>query len=195
VESLDSAKLRALRFFNDPYRAITTADFEREAMLASAAVGRVSVASYPELGTITVTVVPASGAISDTQLLALLATVKQRLDDRKLVGTRIVVRPPLYTNISLKVRLVVRPNTVEGEVIAAAETAIRSFFNPLAGGRDLSGWPFGRPVSAYELYHLLESLPGVDHVEGLEFNGDQGTREVQIEDLPTLTSVVLQIVS
>jgi phage-related baseplate assembly protein len=188
AESLDSAKQRALRFFDDPYRAITTTDFEREAMLASTAVGRVSVVSYPEVGAITVAVVPSSGATPDPQLLV---TVKQRLDDRKLVGTRVVVQPPRYTDINLSVRLVVRPNTVEEEVKAATTAAVTSFFDPLAGGQDLSGWPFGRPVSAYELYHLIESVPGVDHVEGLELNDDPNTLEVPIEDLPTLRSLTI----
>ncbi len=188
AESLDGARQRALRFFNDPYRAITTADFEREAMLASAAVGRVSIASFPEAGTITVAVVPAASAIPDA---ALLRTVKQRLDDRKLVGTRIVVRPPRYTDITLKVLLVTRPNTLKSEVIDTVTAAITGFFNPLVGGRDRSGWPFGRPVSAYELYYLIESLAGVDHVEGLEINADPQAREVPIEDLPSLLSLTI----
>jgi len=173
AESLDGARQRALRFFNDPYRAITTADFEREAMLASADVGRVSIAS---------------GAVPDA---ALLRTVKARLDDRKLVGTRIVVRPPRYTDITLKVSLVTRPNTVKREVVDTVTGAISGFFNPLGGGRDRRGWQFGRPVSAYELYYLIESLAGVDHVEGLEINEDLQAREVPIDDLPSLRSLTI----
>jgi hypothetical protein len=191
VESLDSAKQRALRSFNDPYRAITIEDFEREAMLASAAVGRVYVASDPLNGMVAVSVVPASGVTPDAQLLA---AVKQRLDDRKLVGTCLVVRPPLHTDIDLKVVLASRPNTVEGAVVAAATAAVTSFFDPLSGGRDRSGWPFGKPVSVYELYHLIESVPGVDHVEAIEINGDPDAREMQIEDLPTLASLTINAV-
>lgn len=186
VESVDTARQRALRFFNDPYRAVTIADFEREAMLASPLVRRVSVASFPDLGTVTVAVVPASGGLPDTPLLT---AVKQRLDDRKLVGTRVVVRPPRYTEVNLKVVLVLRPNTVKQAVVDAATVAVTAFFDPLSGGRDLTGWPFGRPVSVYELYRLLESVPGVDHVDRVELNGDPGTREVPIEDLPTLASL------
>ncbi len=192
AESLDGARQRALRFFNDPYRAITSADFEREAMLASAAVGRVSIVSFPKAGTITVAVVPAAGAVPDATLLR---TVKERLDDRKLVGTRIVVRPPQYTDITLKVSLVTRPNTVKSEVIDTVTAAITGFFNPLVGGRDRGGWPFGRPVSAYELYYLIESLAGVDHVEGLEINDNPQVREVPIEDLPSLRSLTINPVN
>ena len=41
-------------------------------------------------------IVPASGGMPDAQLLA---AVKQRLEDRKLVGTSIVIRPPRYMDI------------------------------------------------------------------------------------------------
>jgi len=187
VESLDSAKQRALRFFSDPYRAITSTDFEREALLASSAVGRVSIASYAQAGTISVAIVPAAEGLPDTQLAPILAAVKRRLEDRKLVGTRIVVRPALYTEIRLKLRLAT-------EVIAAATNAIRGFFDPLTGGRELSGWPFGRPVSAYELYSLIEALPGMDHVVTLELNDHPDIREVPIDDLPILNDLQIDAV-
>ena len=71
----------------------------------------------------------------------------------------------------------------------AAAIAVPAFLDPVGGGRILTGWPFGRPVSVYELYRLLESVPGVDHVDRVELNGDPDTRELPIEDLPTLASL------
>lgn len=101
------------------------------------------------------------------------------------------MRPPRYTDITLKVSLVTRPNTVKREVVDTVTGAISGFFNPLGGGRDRRGWQFGRPVSAYELYYLIESLAGVDHVEGLEINEDLQAREVPIDDLPSLRSLTI----
>jgi phage-related baseplate assembly protein len=192
VESLDAARQRALRFFNDPYRAVTVADFEREALRASAAVRRVRVSSFPDLGTVSVAVVPASGGLPDAPLLAAVA---QRLDERKLVGTRVVVRPPQYTRVELNVALAVRPNTVEQSVLQAATAAVTGFFDPLRGGPGLAGWPFGRPVSIYEIYRLIEAVPGVDHVDRIELNGDPDTREVPVQDLPVLQSLVITAVN
>ena len=186
VESLDSAKQRALRFFGDPYRAITIADFEREAMRASSAVGRVSVSSNPLHGTIAVAVVPVAGTDPDEQLLV---DVKRRLEDRKLVGTRVVVGPPRYTDIDLKIQLVVQRNTLAEEIVVATHAAVTSFFDPRTGGQDASGWQFARPISVYELYRIVESIPGVDHIEGVEVNGDPKAREVPIADLPKLTNL------
>jgi hypothetical protein len=192
VESLDSAKQRALRFFNDPYRAITVADFEREALLANSGVGRVSVIPNPEIGTITVVVVPAA----DTDLNeSLLNSVRNRLQERKMVGTRIVVRPPIYTDINLKISLMLQDNTVAADITGAAAAAVRAFFDPLGGGREASGWPFGRAVSVYELYHIIESIAGVDHVEEIEVNGDSQAKETPIRDLPVLDNLEIVTVT
>ncbi|MEF8701278.1 MAG: baseplate J/gp47 family protein [Candidatus Accumulibacter sp. UW20] len=186
VELLESAKQRALRFFNDPYRAITTSDFEREAMLADPAVGRVAIVANALLGSITVAVVPATGVVASP---GLLARVKRRLEDRKLVGTRIIVRPAAYTRVDLKVRLGVRPNSLAEKALSDTDVLLRRFFDPLAGGQDGTGWPFGRPVSVYELYRIIESVPGVDHVESVEMNADPDRHEVPIEDLPIMGSL------
>jgi hypothetical protein len=191
VESLDAARQRALRFFNDPYRAVTVADFEREALRASAAVRRVRISCFPDMGTVSVAVVPASGGVPDAPLLAAVA---QRLDERRLVGTRVVVRPPKYASVDLGVALVVRPNTVAQAVVQAARAAATGFFDPLGGGPDAGGWPFGRAVSVYELYRLIEAVPGVDHVDRIELNGDPDLREVPVEDLPVLASLVITAV-
>jgi phage-related baseplate assembly protein len=150
------------------------------------------VSSLPGEGAVSVAVVPASGGLPDAPLLDAVA---QRLDERKLVGTRVVVRPPQYTSVNLNVALVVRPNTVEQSVLQAAMAAVTGFFDPLRGGPGLDGWPFGRPVSIYELYRLIEAVPGVDHVDRIELNGDPDTREVPVEDLPALAGLVITAVN
>jgi hypothetical protein len=191
VDTLAATTQRALRFFNDPYRAVTPADFEREALRASAAVRRVSVACFPASGTVTVAVLPAEGSIPDAPLLA---AVKQRLDDRRLVGTRVVVRPPQYTDVRLQINLAVRPNTVAQAVLDAAAAAVTEFFHPQRGGSGRDGWPFGRPVSVYELHRLVGTVPGVDHVDRIKINDDPDRRELPVEDLPLLTSLAVNAV-
>jgi hypothetical protein len=192
VESLDSAKQRALRFFAEPYRAITTADFAREALLASTEVGRVSVTSKPQHGTMEVAVVPVAGTEPDEQLLL---AVKRRLDDRKLVGTRVLVGAPRYTDIDLKIRLVVQQNTLAEGIVTQTTAAVTGFFDPHIGGQDAVGWPFGRPISVYELYHIVESISGVDHVDAVVVNDESNVREVAIADLPKLTNIEIIVVN
>ena len=67
--------------------------------------------------------------------------------------------------------------------------ALYDYLNPLIGGPDGEGWPFGRPVQAGEVYAVLQRLPGVDLVEEVRlFGADPRTGErgaaVQRLDLP-----------
>lgn len=200
VELLGDAKQRALRFFNEPYRAITVADFEREAKLASERVRRVAVVPYAELGTVEMVVVADAAAVEED----VLSLVLQRLDRRKLVGTHVVVRPPRRTDVDLAVRLALRPDGKElapavppaqerrPKGLAAAEAALRAFLDPVVGGPEGEGWPFGRPVSVFELYRLLEAVPGVDHVASLVLDGEAARLETPVEDLPRLATLALQ---
>ena len=46
-----------------------------------------------------------------------------------------------------------------------AVTALYSYIDPLTGGPDGSGWPFGRPVHVGEVYSVLQRVHGVEYVE------------------------------
>ena len=45
---------------------------------------------------------------------------------------------------------------------------LKQYFDPLTGGEDEAGWPFGRNVYVSEIYHLLDRLPGIDYVTRTE---------------------------
>jgi hypothetical protein len=49
----------------------------------------------------------------------------------------------------------------------AARDALAVLLDPLTGGTDGAGWPFGRPVFDSELYAALEGVAGIDYVENL----------------------------
>jgi hypothetical protein len=52
-------------------------------------------------------------------------------------------------------------------VVELAVEALKEFFDPLTGGPERRGWPFGRSIYVSELYALLDGLPGVDYVARL----------------------------
>jgi hypothetical protein len=52
-------------------------------------------------------------------------------------------------------------------VLSDVRTALQRFLHPLTGGQDGSGWDFGRRPQRSDLFALLESLGGVDHVHHL----------------------------
>ena len=46
----------------------------------------------------------------------------------------------------------------------SAIKALKQFLDPLPGGENGEGWPFGRNVFISEIYQLLDTLPGIDYV-------------------------------
>ncbi|HSN77448.1 MAG TPA: baseplate J/gp47 family protein, partial [Anaerolineae bacterium] len=55
-------------------------------------------------------------------------------------------------------------NLYEETARISAVRALKQFFDPLAGGEDGKGWPFGRNVFVSEMYQLLDTLPSIDYV-------------------------------
>jgi hypothetical protein len=49
----------------------------------------------------------------------------------------------------------------------AITKAINHFFDPLTGGPEGSGWPFGRDVYRSEVMKVIDEVPGVDYVASL----------------------------
>lgn len=98
---------------------------------------------------------------------ALLRYVRGYLDQRRLVTTRVHVVKPLYFPLRIRMTLVLNPDALtlsEEQVRASAESALRNFLDPLTGGPEGTGWPFGRNVYVSEIYELLDRLPEVDYV-------------------------------
>jgi phage-related baseplate assembly protein len=181
----------AVKAFHEPYRAVTEEDFAREAARAGDKnVSRVRILSDGAHGQVVVVVVPATGRQPDQTLLL---QIKKHLDERRLVGTRVLVRGPLYTAIKLEIKAVVEANTRSDVIAKEVEDRLKKYFHPLSGGRGGSGWPFGRPVSVFELYHLIEDIDGIDHVETIVMNGDSTAREIMVSDLPELESADIEL--
>ena len=65
--------------------------------------------------------------------------------------------------------------------------ALYAYLNPLTGGPDGNGWPFGRPVQSGEVYAALQRIRGVDLVEDVRVfganpvTGERGKQTTRIE--------------
>ena len=74
-----------------------------------------------------------------------LGAVRQKLDDARLVGTEVFVLPPFYR--SVKLTLVIESNAADRTALSdRIKLRLRRFFDPLIGGDEGEGWPFGEPV-------------------------------------------------
>lgn len=95
---------------------------------------------------------------------SVLATVAERLDERRLVGTRLIVEPPAYQGVTVVAELVAADGEVD-RVRAEALDALFRHIDPLRGGADRTGWPFGRPVQYGEIFAVLQAVRGVRLVD------------------------------
>ncbi len=99
-----------------------------------------------------------------------LTRIGDHLEARRILGTAHHVLEPEYVAVSAEMTLVRRGDVPEGDVQDRAIHAIDSFLDPITGGPDGGGWPFGRPVFVSELHELLHGLPEVEHVADLRLS-------------------------
>ncbi|MCD9898978.1 putative baseplate assembly protein [Streptomyces sp. MT29] len=173
-ETVENAKVRAPNILRVQERAVTARDHEVIAREAAPSLRRVRClpAVAGEGGAVRVLVVPDAvpdegGHLRFEQLIPsdqVLAAVAERLDERRLVGTRLVVEPPAYQGVTVVARLVAAPGDVD-RVRAEALEALFRHIDPLRGGADGTGWPFGRPVQYGEVFAVLQGVRGAGLVE------------------------------
>jgi predicted phage baseplate assembly protein len=200
-ESLPDAKVRGPLLLRSRGRAVTSEDFEelaREVAPDAARVQCVETLEAVDAGGVRLLVVPhlpadPIGRISRDDLvppLETMARITGYLDERRLVGTRLVVEPPRYrwltVVVSASARRPFRAEDVREQVLAA----VYGMFHPLTGGPDGTGWPFGRSVQAHEVAAVLARLPGIEMSRDLsvalfpaDANGIPGQRGAPVERL------------
>jgi predicted phage baseplate assembly protein len=187
-ETLEEARRRGPLLLRARNRAVTAEDYEVLAREAAPDVARVRCvpAGTAEVtpGSVRILMVPAApaedGVILFENLIPpreTLARVAERLDEVRVIGTRIVVEPPLYRGITVVARLVARPRVNTERVREDALRELYTFLNPLTGGGpEGTGWPFGRPVLAGEIFGRLQRVHGLEIVEDVRlFSADPVT--------------------
>ncbi len=184
-ETLDEAKARGPIMLRTRSRAVTAEDYVAIAREAAPEVARIHCLTAGEddvaHGAVKVLVVPAAAQNNHRLLFAdlvpapgTLERIASRLDDVRLVGTRVLVEPPRYRGVTVIARLVARTRLDPEEIRIRALDALYAYLNPLTGGGsegDEAGWPFGRRVSHGEVFALLQSVRGVDVVEDVRMFG------------------------
>ncbi len=173
AETLDEAKVRGPMLLRSRGRAVTAEDFEelaREVAPDAARVHCVPAQDQADAGGIRVLVVPhvagdEVGRIRREDLIppeGTLERISASLDERRLVGTRLLVAPPEYVGLTVVVDVSARSLFDPDEVKDSVTRALYELFHPLTGGPDGTGWPFGRSVQSHEVHAALARIPGVD---------------------------------
>jgi len=179
AETLDLAKLRVPQILRTNTRAVTNEDFEYLAVQASSKVARAKSISpgnsadkdSPQPGTVRVLLIPAvpecEGYI-DAEQLDLTRTVREEvgayLDERRLLGTRLEISNPHYIHVAVEVNVRTRKG-YQQQVITDIEKSLYKYINPICGGPDGTGWPFGRSLNIPEIHTCLQGIQNIYDIE------------------------------
>ena len=194
-KSIDEGICEGLEVLSRRYRAITTEDYEYLAMecmetLQKGLTGRVICVNNRDLeyrknenslqpGHISVIIIPrcneSSPYCSDgLPTEDLKKEIKNYLDTRKLVTTRLHVVEPDYQKVKLEVWVSSKENildeTTRNKIKNEIQTSIKTYFDPIKGGQNSKGWSPGRDVYRSEIFKLLEGIKGVDHGVKVKIN-------------------------
>jgi predicted phage baseplate assembly protein len=198
AETLESARLRASMQIRTRSRAVTAEDFEFLAAEASPRVAR-AVCIPPFSGEAVALhllprAVPADRRLEYDELMPgaeLFQEVAEYLDERRLIGTVLELRPCRFRGLSVVVNVQVSPLVAPYRVEQDIAYRLYCFLNPLIGGAHGNGWPFGRPLNTGELYGIINDVDGVDFVKVLRvYETDLATGEQTAK--PMDTHVVLE---
>src|SRR5262249_248741 len=158
----DEAKVRGPMQLRSRGRAVTREDYEELAREVAPDIARAYCADVDDAGPgggVRLLVVPHLPPDVEAPLerqhldppIETLARIASCLDERRLIGTRLVVEPPTYRWLTVVVSAHARPGFRSDDVRDEVLAAMYRLFHPLIGGPDEQGWPFGRSVQAHEV--------------------------------------------
>lgn len=204
-ETVAEAKARAPLTLRAQDRAVTLRDYEELARHAAPETARITCleGDGEEHGAYAVRVLVVPRAVPDPggrlrfeQLVpadSLLRRITGYLDERRLIGTRLAVGPPYYQGVTVVATLHAFRGADAERVRHDAHDALYRHLDPLTGGADGTGWPFGRPVQSGEIFAVLQRVPGVELVDEVQLHpadpltGKRGDRTERIDlDPPSL---------
>lgn len=183
AETLAEVRVRGPLDLRTRDRAVTAADIEVLARRAAPQLARVRCVAEEPFGA-RLLVVPAAPSDAEGRLAfeslipaeSVLDAVATYLDERRIIGTRLLIEPPAYQGLTVVARITAKPRHDAVALRDAALAALYRHFNPLTGGPDGDGWPFGRPVHMGEVYAVLQGLTGTELVEEVRlFTADPTT--------------------
>jgi Baseplate J-like protein len=177
AETLGHALARLAAEREAPSRAVTLADFEALAKSTPGVdLARVTALAnvHPAFdcikafGVVTVLVVPNVPGPAPTPDQRVREMIRAHLDERRTIGTRVEVTGPVYLQVAVRAKVQSYAGQNPARVRDAITAAINQLFDPLTGGAEGNGWPFGRDIYRAEVMQTIMKAPGVSHVLSMD---------------------------
>ncbi|MDB9377641.1 putative baseplate assembly protein, partial [Nodularia sphaerocarpa CS-585A2] len=94
--------------------------------------------------------------------------VLQYLDERRLLGVQVQLQEPEYIGVSIQTEVILEPTydnpLARAEILRNLRISLYKYLNPLTGGMEGKGWPFGRPVYTSDIIALMQQTQGVRYL-------------------------------
>ena len=113
-------------------------------------------------------IVPDGREARPTPGLHLIERVRRFVQERSSATADLWVAGPEWVAVSVNVSVAPTSLALADVVIANVQNALNYYLHPLTGGVQGYGWPFGVIPRRSDLFAMLETVDGVDHVRRLE---------------------------
>lgn len=176
-ETLAHAAGRAITLVESTGRAVTLADYEQlAAQTPGTRIARVTAFAnlHPDFpcfqapGMITVIILPYLPSGHSAPCTGLKRAVGRYLQRRRVIGTRVEVVGPTYLEVAVNATVQAAAKVNRAALEQRIVDALNQYLDPLVGGPDGSGWPFGRDVYHAEIMQVIDRVAGVDHILSLD---------------------------
>jgi predicted phage baseplate assembly protein len=130
---------------------------------------------------------------------AMICAVAARLAEARLLTAEVFVRAPAYRSVALRVDLSGNPAD-RARVSTVVSLALRRYLDPLVGGDEETGWPFGEPLRPSALLRAAQrALGDLADVAAVAISLDgpaEECRDVPLGagELPVLRSIRTRVV-
>ncbi|NES39678.1 putative baseplate assembly protein, partial [Micromonospora sp. PPF5-17] len=191
LESLESALARGPYEFFAQQRAVTARDYEilatgSGAIARARAFTRAAVYSFARPGEVEVVLVPyvpdqarpggrlPVDVLREHEVEEARRGVAADLERRRALGTAVRASWARYKAVSIRARVVVRREEDVDAVRRRVHDRLHQTLSPLPTALNPTGWAFGEPLRASNVYRMLEHAePGVRYVESVRFVVDE----------------------
>jgi predicted phage baseplate assembly protein len=183
-ETQDQAMVRGPKEIRARGRAVAPADYEVLALHATGAlVARAhaapgfhpAFAGTPIPGVVGVFVIPVERGIgppvpNEDTLRAVSTYLSATLAP---AGVEVVAAAPIYHSVQVQLSVVIEDTVSRGDTVNEVIALLNAYLDPVTGGDDQQGWPFGGKLSNVAFVRkILTEVNGVTAVPSLRFNVD-----------------------
>ncbi|MGB9939415.1 hypothetical protein [Methanosarcina sp.] len=177
--SIEEIKSTVFTFLGSRFRAVTEEDFQMLAIEATdESPHKVKRAIVSAKGKkVEIIVVPDNWhellkAENHAGYEGLIKIVSDYLDPRRLIGTAIDIKRPAFTEVKIYMKIDISSKLNNDKVTKKIKEKICNFLDPIVGGDQGNGWPYGRSLTIYEIAQVIENTEGVEKIYTVNFDGN-----------------------